>query len=80
MSKLYGYARCSTNESRQNIHRQIKELKAAGAEEIVFEYEHRDAKVKEQLQALLEAAQPGIPSLQRRSAACPAARSSYAKS
>lgn len=59
MSKLYGYARCSTNESRQDIHRQIKELKAAGAEEIVFEYEHGDAKVKEQLQALLEAAQPG---------------------
>lgn len=59
MSKLYGYARCSTNESKQDIHRQIKELKAAGAEEIVFEYEHGDAKVKEQLQALLEAAQPG---------------------
>lgn len=59
MSKLYGYARCSTSESRQDIHRQIKELKAAGAEEIVFEYEHGDAKVKEQLQALLEAAQPG---------------------
>lgn len=59
MSKLYGYARCSTNESKQDIYRQIKELKAAGAEEIVFEYEHGDAKVKEQLQALLEAAQPG---------------------
>ena len=27
----YGYARCSTNESKQDVHRQIKELKAAGA-------------------------------------------------
>ena len=54
MSKIYGYARCSTNESKQDINRQIKELRAAGAEEVVFEYEHGDAKVKEQLQMLLE--------------------------
>ena len=27
---IYGYARCSTNESKQDINRQIKELKAAG--------------------------------------------------
>ena len=52
--KTYGYARCSTNESKQDINRQIKELRAAGAEEVVFEYEHGDAKVKEQLQMLLE--------------------------
>lgn len=31
MSKIYGYARCSTNESKQDINRQIKELKQAGA-------------------------------------------------
>ena len=54
MSKTYGYARCSTNESKQDINRQIKELRAAGAEEVIFEYEHGDAKVKEQLQMLLE--------------------------
>ncbi len=54
MSKIYGYARCSTNESKQDINRQIKELRAAGAEKVVFEYEHGDAKVKEQLQMLLE--------------------------
>ena len=54
MSKIYGYARCSTNESKQDINRQIKELCTAGAEEVVFEYEHGDAKVKEQLQMLLE--------------------------
>ena len=55
----YGYARCSTNESKQDVHRQIKELKAAGAETIVFEYEHGDAKIKKELESLLEAAQPG---------------------
>ena len=53
----YGYARCSTNESKQDIHRQIKELKAAGSETIVFEYEHGDAKIKKELESLLEAAQ-----------------------
>ena len=56
---IYGYARCSTNESKQDINRQIKELKTAGAEEIVFEYEHGDAKTKKELQMLLELAQPG---------------------
>ena len=56
---IYGYARCSTNESKQDINRQINELKAAGAEEIVFEYEHGDAKTKKELQMLLELAQPG---------------------
>ena len=57
--KTYGYARCSTNESKQDINRQIKELRAAGAEEVVFEYEHGDAKTKEQLQMLLEMAAAG---------------------
>ena len=55
----YGYARCSTNESKQDINRQIKELKAAGAEEVIFEYEHGDAKVKRSLQMLLDMAQAG---------------------
>ena len=59
MNKTYGYARCSTNESKQDINRQIKELRAAGAEEVVFEYEHGDAKLKEQLQMLLEMAAAG---------------------
>ena len=59
MSKIYGYARCSTNESKQDINRQIKELKQAGAQEVIFEYEHGDAKVKEQLQMLLEMAEAG---------------------
>ena len=56
---IYGYARCSTNESKQDINRQINELKAAGAEEIIFEYEHGDAKTKKELQMLLELAKEG---------------------
>ena len=36
--KNWGYARCSTNEDKQDIDRQIRELKAAGAEEIFIEY------------------------------------------
>ena len=59
MSKIYGYARCSTNEDKQDVNRQIRELKAAGAEEVIFEYEHGDAKVKQNLNMLLDAAQEG---------------------
>ena len=57
--KTYGYARCSTTEDKQDINRQIRELKAAGADEVIFEYEHGDAVVKQQLQLLLETAQEG---------------------
>ena len=56
---IYGYARCSTNESKQDINRQIKELKAAGAAEVIFEYEHGDSKTKKELALLLELAQAG---------------------
>ena len=56
---IYGYARCSTNEDKQDITRQIRELKAAGAEEVIFEYEHGDAKVKKNLHMLLDAATEG---------------------
>ena len=56
---VYGYARCSTNEDKQDINRQIRELKDAGAEEVVFEYEHGDAKVKKELHMLLEMATEG---------------------
>ncbi len=57
--KTYGYARCSTNEDKQDINRQIRELKAAGADEVIFEYEHGDAKVKKNLYMLLEMAASG---------------------
>lgn len=56
---IYGYARCSTNEDKQDIQRQIRELKTAGAQEVIFEYEHGDAKVKQNLNLLLENAQAG---------------------
>ena len=55
----HGYARCSTNESKQDIDRQVRELKQAGAESIFLEYEHGDAAVKCQLSSLLEQAQEG---------------------
>ena len=56
---IYGYARCSTNEKKQDIDRQVRELKAAGAEEIFLEYEHGDSKVKEQQALMFERAQEG---------------------
>ena len=55
----YGYARCSTNENRQDIQRQVRELKAAGAEEIVVEYEHGDSKIKSQQIAMFDQAAAG---------------------
>lgn len=56
---IYGYARCSTNETKQDIQRQTRELKTAGAEQIFLEYEHGDSAIKEQLSTLLETAQAG---------------------
>ena len=55
----HGYARCSTNESKQDIERQVRELKRAGAEAVYLEYEHGDSAVKEQLSLLLERAESG---------------------
>ena len=60
MSKIYGYARCSLAEEKgQDLNRQVRELKAAGAEEIITEREHGDARVKQNLDMLLEMAQAG---------------------
>ena len=55
----YGYARCSTNESKQDINRQVRELEAAGAGEIFIEYEHGDSKIKSQQAAMLAQTQAG---------------------
>ena len=56
---IYGYARCSLAEEKgQDLNRQVRELKAAGAEEIITEREHGDAK-KQSLDLLLNAAQNG---------------------
>jgi len=51
---VYGYARCSTNEDKQDINRQIRELKEAGAEAVFYEYEHGTASVKPELDRLFE--------------------------
>lgn len=55
----HGYARCSTNETRQDIDRQVRELKAAGATRIWMEYEHGDAEIKEQQAMMWDTVHPG---------------------
>lgn len=60
MSKTYGYARCSLAEEKgQDLNRQVRELKAAGAEEIITEREHGDTRIKQNLDMLLEMAKEG---------------------
>ncbi len=56
---IYGYARCSTSEDKQDINRQVRELKAAGAQSLFVEYIHGDDDDKKQLALLLEQARPG---------------------
>jgi len=55
----YGYARCSTNESKQDIDRQVRELKLAGAERIFLEYEHGDSAIKKEQEQLFETVKEG---------------------
>lgn len=52
---VFGYARCSTNETKQDIERQIKDLKAQGVKEenIYLEYESGTKSDREQLSRLL---------------------------
>lgn len=58
MAKIYGYARCSLSEEKgQDLNRQTRELKAAGAEEIITEREHGDRE-KPNLEFLLEHMEP----------------------
>lgn len=59
LSTTHGYCRCSTDEARQDIQRQVRELKAHGATTIWTEYEHGDAAVKEQQIRMFESANPG---------------------
>lgn len=56
---IYGYARCSTNENKQDINRQVRELKSAGAKEIFLEYEHGDSKIKSQQKEMFSRAMVG---------------------
>lgn len=58
---IYGYARCSTDESRQDIQRQTRELLALGATEetIYFEYESGTKRDRVEWNKLLKEATEG---------------------
>lgn len=58
----YGYARCSTNEERQDVNRQKRELISMGVEsekQIYYEYESGAKKNRPELEKLLSIVQPG---------------------
>ena len=57
----YGYARCSTNETRQDITRQVRELENMGVAEgnIYLEYESGMKADRPELNKLLKQIQPG---------------------
>lgn len=56
---LWLCALLSGRRERAGLNRQVRELKAAGAEEIITEREHGDAKVKQALDLLMQAAEEG---------------------
>lgn len=58
---IYGYARCSTNESKQDINRQIRELKNLGAsdETIYLEYASGTKADRREFNKLLNIIVPG---------------------
>jgi len=57
---LYGYIRCSTNEARQDVERQIRELKKSGVQEpdMFIEYESGIKADRIQLNRLLATVKP----------------------
>ncbi|WP_160687487.1 recombinase family protein [Clostridium sp. C2-6-12] len=62
MDNVYGYCRCSTNETKQDITRQERELKALGVTEskyIYKEYESGTKVNRVELQRLLNTVQEG---------------------
>lgn len=62
MANVYGYCRCSTNETKQDITRQERELKALGVTDskyIYKEYESGTKVNRVELQRLLNIAQEG---------------------
>lgn len=56
---IYGYARCSTNETKQDLQRQVRELKEKGAQSVRCEFAHGDSRNKPELAALLDEVQQG---------------------
>ena len=62
MSVIYGYARCSTDESRQDIDRQKREILSMGVQEdkhIYWEYESGAKANRAELMKLLDVIQEG---------------------
>ena len=62
MSVMYGYARCSTDESRQDVDRQKRELFAMGVKEdkhIYWEYESGTKEDRAELMKLLDIIREG---------------------
>lgn len=57
----YGYARCSTNESKQDVDRQKRELMSLGIKEknIFWEYESGSKEDREKLQLILDIVKAG---------------------
>lgn len=58
---IYGYARCSTNETKQDINRQVRELKQGGAtdETIYLEYQSGTKADRVELNKLLNLIKSG---------------------
>ncbi len=62
MARILGYARCSTNESMQDINRQKRELKKLGVKEdkyIYWEYESGTKTDRAEFQKLIESLKKG---------------------
>lgn len=61
MDKVYGYARCSTNETKQNIDRQRRELVKGGVpiENIFWEYDHGTNDDRIELNRLMNTVESG---------------------
>ena len=59
MSKIYGYARCSTTEKRQDVERQVTELYSMGAKVVVQEYGSGADAGRKGFVELMEALAPG---------------------
>lgn len=61
MNKIYGYARCSTSEEKQDIQRQVRELKQLGAndETIYLEYASGTKKDRIEFNKMLNVADEG---------------------
>jgi len=59
MGRVFGYARCSTSELKQDVERQNLELKMMGAEEIYSEYESGTVAARPELDKMLAHVQAG---------------------